>query len=386
MPNLKIQDYIYAHPNWRTELAEAPYNLKITEDDGFVMFKYDQIASDFNQEICREARGLILDTQDNFRVVRYAFRKFFNIDEGFADHINWDTAVASEKIDGSIMSVWFARGQWHLSTNGTIDAFRAPLNGVCPYKTFGELFESVLPLSWFESTLSSIFTHFCYTFELVSPYNKVVLDYPKTRVYLLSVRSMDTLHEFSLDDVIDFAKRFNMLTPQVYRLNNQADYRKLVEQMPEGHEGIVVRDVNNNRVKIKTLLYFEMHRARNNGVLTLERTIDLILANDHAEFLSYFPEYTDYFNAVEAVIHGVIAIAKNWDVRGFKQEYEKEFSERVARKQFSVNMAQNVAKGLQGLAYKCYDGRGVEWLNTLTAAQWARTFAHQFSMVKGVDQ
>ncbi len=383
MPNLKIQDYIYAHPNWRTELAEAPYNLKITEDDGFVMFKYDQIASDFNQEICREARGLILDSYDDFRVVRYAFRKFFNIDEGFADYINWDTAVASEKIDGSIMSVWYARGKWHLSTNGTIDAFKAPLNGVCPYKTFGELFESVLPLSTF---VGNRYENICWTFELVSPYNKVVIDYPKTKVYLLSVRFMDTLKELDYDQISTYAAKLRVSYPQFYYMNDEVGFRHIVEQMPEGHEGIVVRDANNNRVKIKTLLYFEMHRARNNGVLTLERAIDLILANDHAEFLSYFPEYTNYFNAVEAVIHGVIAIAQNWDARGFKQEYEKEFSERVARKQFATTMAQNVAKGLQPLAYKCYDGRGVEWLNTLTAAQWARTFAHQFSMVKGVDQ
>jgi hypothetical protein len=214
----------------------------------------------------------------------------------------------------------------------------------------------------------------------------VVIDYPKTQVYVLSVRDMSTLVEYSIDHLQIWADANAFATPQVYRLNNQSDYRKLVEDMPDGHEGIVVRDANDNRVKIKTLLYFQMHRARNNGVLTLERAIDLILANDHAEFLSYFPEYTNYFNAVEAVIHGVIVIAQNWDARGFKQEYEKEFSERVAKKQFAVNMAQKAAKGLQTLAYKCYDSCGVEWLNTLTAAQWARMFAHQFSMVKGVDQ
>lgn len=382
---LKVQEFILAHDNWRELLSTAPYNLKISEDDGFVLFKYNQINSDFSQEICKEARGLILDATDNFKVVRMAFKKFFNIGENYAAHIDWDSAVASEKIDGSIMSVWFARGQWHLSTNGTIDAFKAEIAGIGPYKTFGDLFESVLPLSRF-SEFSNILAHQCYTFELVSPYNKVVIDYPETKVYLLSVRDMHTLVEHNLEQVEEFAAHFGFTVPQRYYLNNEADYRKVVEQMPDGHEGIVVRDVNGERVKIKTLLYFQMHRARNNGVMTLERAVELILKNDHAEFLSYFPEYTDYFNAVEAVIHGVIVIAQNWDARGFKQEYEKEFSERVARKQFATTMAQNVAKGLQPLAYKCYDGRGVEWLNTLTAAQWARTFAHQFSMVKGVDQ
>ena len=40
---LKIQEFILAHDNWRELLANAPYNLKISEDDGYVLFKYSQI-------------------------------------------------------------------------------------------------------------------------------------------------------------------------------------------------------------------------------------------------------------------------------------------------------------------------------------------------------
>lgn len=379
---LKIQEFILTHENWRELLSAAPYNLKISEDDGFVLFKYNQINSDFSQEICKEARGLILDTQDNFRVVRYAFKKFFNIDENYAAHIDWDTAVASEKIDGSIMSVWYARDKWHLSTNGTIDAFKAEISGVGPYKTFGDLFESVLPLS----TFANYNKHRCWTFELVSPYNKVVIGYPETKVYLLSVRDMDSLEELGLDVVEMLADANGLAVPERYDLNNEADYRKVVEQMPEGHEGIVVRDANGERVKIKTLLYFQMHRARNNGVLTLERAVELILANDHAEFLSYFPEYTDYFNSIAAVVNGVHTIARTWDSTGLQAKWEENFSAHVAKKQFALNFAKKMAGGLQALAFKCYDGNGVKWLSTLTAAQWTRVFAHQFSFIKEVAQ
>lgn len=300
---LKIQEFILAHENWRELLADAPYNLKISEDDGFVLFKYNQIASDFHEEICKEARGLILDSQDNFRVVRYAFKKFFNLGEFYAAQLDWDTAVATEKIDGSIMSVWFARGKWHLSTNGTIDAFKAELNGVGPYKNFGELFESVLPLS----TFANYNKHRCWTFELVSPYNKVVIDYPETKVYLLSVRDMDSLEELGLDAVEILADANGLAVPERYDLNNEADYRKVVEQMPEGHEGIVVRDQYNERVKIKTLLYFQMHKAKNNGVITLERIVDLILKNDDEEFLSYFIEYRPKFSHIRNVREKILS-------------------------------------------------------------------------------
>lgn len=259
---LEIVKFIHEHEDWETLLSNAPYNLKISWDDRFVLFKYNQINSDFNEPICLEARGLILDSLDNFKVVRMAFKKFFNLGEPYAAHIDWDTAVATEKIDGSIMSVWYARGKWRLSTNGTIDAFKTELSDASLYRSFGDLFESVLPLSTFE--------HYhkrrCWTFELVSPYNKIVLGYPKTKVYLLSVRNMDTLEELDLDAVEMIADANGIAVPQRYDLNNEADYRQLVEQMPEGHEGVVVRDQYNERVKIKTLLYFQLHKAKNNGV------------------------------------------------------------------------------------------------------------------------
>lgn len=366
---LKIQEFILAHDNWRELLADAPYNLKISEDDGYVLFKYNQIASDFNKEICKEARGLILDTQDNFRVVRYAFKKFFNVDEGFAARLDWNTAVATEKIDGSIMSVWFARGKWHLSTNGTIDAFKAELNGVGPYKTFGELFESVLPLS----TFANYNKHRCWTFELVSPYNKVVIDYPETKVYLLSVRDMDSLEELGLDAVEILADANGLTVPERYDLNNEADYRKVVEQMPEGHEGIVVRDVNGERVKIKTLLYFEMHRAKNNGVITLERIVSLIRANDHYEFLSYFPEYQSVFDDVKRQIdHSEVVVEKvRQDVAEWKNNNKDVYEQdaRMARKWFAQDL------GKKGPLYFAeYDGKLANAVDSLETKKFISLF------------
>ena len=366
---LKIQEFILAHENWRELLAAEPYNLKISEDDGFVLFKYNQIASDFSQEICKEARGLILDTQDNYRVVRYAFKKFFNIDEGFAAHIDWNTAVATEKIDGSIMSVWYARGKWHLSTNGTIDAFKAELAGVGPYKNFGELFESVLPLS----TFANYNKHRCWTFELVSPYNKVVIDYPETKVYLLSVRDMDSLEELGLDAVEILADANGLTVPERYDLNNEADYRKVVEQMPEGHEGIVVRDANGERVKIKTLLYFEMHRAKNNGVLTLERIVDLIRANDHHEFLSYFPEYQSMFDDVKHQIDRAEGVEDKirQDVALWKNEHPFEEGDRTARKWFAQDYGKNKYAPLY---FAEYDGRLANAVATMETRKFISLF------------
>lgn len=368
---LKIVDFIKTHSNWEELLASSPYNLTIKRDGKLILFKYNQINSDFNEEICCEARGLILEER-TWKVVRMAFKKFFNLGESFAAQLDWDTTVATEKIDGSIISVFFYDGKWRIATNSTIDAFKAELNGVGPYKNFGELFESVLPLSRF-SEFSNILAHQCYTFELVSPYNKVVIDYPETKVYLLSIRNMNTLVEYPLDEVAEFANRFGFTMPQFYYMNDEAGFRHLVEQMPEGHEGIVVRDENGERVKIKTLLYFEMHRAKNNGVITLERIVDLIRANDHYEFLSYFPEYQSVFDDVkrqidhsEAVVEKVRQDVAEWKNNN-KDVYEQD--ERMARKWFAQDL------GKKGPLYFAeYDGKLAHTVDSLEIKKFISLF------------
>lgn len=362
---LKIQEFIHEHENWQELLSNAPYNLKITEDECYVLFKYNQISSDFHEEICREARGLILE-KGTWRVVRMAFEKFFNIDEPFANKIDWSSAVATEKIDGSIMSLWFNDGKWHLSTNGSIDAYKAQLANDIKYKTFGELFDAAAQLCGLDYSLLN--PAYCYTFELVSPYNKVVIAYPDPAIYLLSVRDMDTLEE----KIGHFDIGKGVLYPKEYNLNSEEEFRQIVEDMPEGHEGIVVRDEFGSRVKIKTLLYFELHRKANNGVLNTERVVDLIRANDYEEFLSYFPEYREYFESVKKVLDDIPATL--WEIQlkvdGWKSRNQMD-SETTRRRWFSQEFG---VYQLKTLYFMAYDGRLQKFVDNMTTKQLIRMF------------
>ena len=366
---LKIQEFIQAHKDWEQLLAAAPYNLTIKWDDGFVLFKYNQISSDFSQDICKEARGLILDSTQNFKVVRLAFEKFFNLQEPFAAQIDWDTAVGSEKLDGSLMSVWFARGKWHLSTNSTIDAFKAEISSVSPYKTFGDLFESVLPLSFFENTVSSYFTHFCYTFELVSPFTQIVLAYPETKVFLLSARNMQNLQEIPYDGIAEFAKRFNFTVPQFYYMNDEAGFKRLVESFDETHEGIVIRDSFNNRVKLKTQLYFKLHRMAHNGQLTIDRAVNLIRTNEVEEFLCYFPQYKDYIKEIQDKYNQILLALDEveLEVKEYKMKCNnkprKEFAEFAKKKEYPF------------LYFKAYDEQDLKsYVENLTDTTFIKLF------------
>lgn len=87
-------------------LKRDPYKLTINvgSDRRRFCFKYNQIKSDMSLPICQEARGLILDKEDNWNVVSYALPKFFNAAENEAVDIDWDSAEIFEKMDGSCVS------------------------------------------------------------------------------------------------------------------------------------------------------------------------------------------------------------------------------------------------------------------------------------------
>ena len=142
---IELQKFIINHKNWEEELQAEPYCIKITRDGPYIMFKYNQIESDFSNPLVRECRGIILK-EGTFEVVCHAFDKFGNYGESYAPEIDWETAVVQEKCDGSLIKIWYDDDDWHISTNGTIDAFKAFTDG--GERSFGDLVIEAMPISW----------------------------------------------------------------------------------------------------------------------------------------------------------------------------------------------------------------------------------------------
>lgn len=361
---LKIQGFIQSHPNWYELLQQPPYCLKISEDDGFYLFKYNQLSSDFDEEICCEARGIILDSRDGFRIVRMAFKKFFNVGELYAAAIDWDHAYATEKIDGSLMSLWYARGEWHLSTNGTIDAYKAPLGDGSVIKTFGELFD----IAYKNITDMDHYNLFdkkkCYTFELVSPWNRIVINYPEPKIYLLSARDMETLQE----TIIPVRFLPEIPRPTYYPIQSLMDCNAIVQKMSDEHEGIVVKDAQGNRVKIKTESYVRLHHVANNGVLTLEKAIDIIKANEADEFLSYFPQYKEYFSIIQTVLIDV----QKYIIRIGMETYMLKILLGLSKKEFAIYVKERNRRPLA--AWFAFYDENQQFFNNLPTKKFIKMF------------
>ena len=299
---LKLLEFILNHNNWEELLTRDPYNLKVTRDSGYIMFKYNQLCSDFNLPEVREARGIIFRESD-WQCVCHAFDKFGNQGEPYCPEIDWSTASVQEKVDGSLMKVWYD-DTWHISTNGTIDAFKAPLE--CANKeitSYGDLFLYCLKagkhsFSSLKSFTSFLDEEYCYMFEMVSPYNRVVIEYSEPKLYYLGCRDLDSHLEESYVEFNPFENGLGCLigSPETYPLHTLKEVQEAANALPWNEEGYVVCDANFNRVKIKSPEYVLAHHGRTNGNVSTSRLLEIILNNEIDEFLIYANEYTDKIN------------------------------------------------------------------------------------------
>lgn len=319
MFELELERFIQSHANWRELLQQPPYNITIKDDGKYTLLKYNQITSDFSNQIVRECRGIILC---DGAVVCQAFDKFFNYGEPNADEIDWPTARVQTKIDGSLIKLWYmgVEDKWHVSTNGTIDAYKCPLevnslisdtfNG--EYETYGELFDEAAKNSGLD--YSKLNKSRVYIFELVSPYNRIVVKYDRPEIWHIGTRSRLTLKEYDED--------IGVQKPKEYYFNSLEDCIEGAKNLTANEEGYVVVDAQWHRVKVKNPTYLMLHRAALNGKVTYSYLIELIRDGEVDEFVTYFPEYKDAIKRIEEKIAELV-IQTDRNNAILKREYAK---------------------------------------------------------------
>lgn len=287
----KIATYIRNNATWREYFKSL--NIHIGEDDHFIIFNYEA-GCDFSNELVQEARGIILD-KETLEVACWPFRKFANSHEPYADDIDWATARVQEKIDGSICKLWFNRytQQWQWSSNSIIDARNCNISPLV--KSF---YEAITRADNFNDLIfETLDKNKTYIFELVGPYNKVVISYDIPHLYHIGTRSNINGGEFNTylptrgnEDWFD--------KPKEYSLHSFDECITAVETLNKAdvveHEGFVVVDANWHRIKIKNSEYLFYHYLRT-GVLSKGNAIKFLQSDDVDidTLISNFPEYKD---------------------------------------------------------------------------------------------
>ena len=192
-------------------------------------------------EVTLSCRGLVFDDEGN--QVSYPFKKFFNIEEN--KHTPANDFEIYEKVDGSLITVFNYNGEWVVSSRGSFTSDQA----IAAQKLFKQLMN-----------LDRIDKAATYLFELIAPWNRIVVDYgEREELILLGARAK--YFEASHLDLYELSK---MLGCNLIRKFDFDDYKEIQKLNWENNEGFIVRFSNGDRCKIKFADYVKLHRVLTN--------------------------------------------------------------------------------------------------------------------------
>lgn len=313
---LKILRFINSNHNWRAILSAPPYNLMFRDFDGYTLIKYNQLFSDFKEPMVREARGFIIKKEGHkYKLVCMPFTKFFCVGDPNAKNdlrklYHRKEWYIEEKIDGSLIKLFYDNGKWNVSTSGTINAKDAEVQfKMKDINNFKELFDYA---SKDKINYDRLDKQYTYMFELVSLENKVIVPYEIEDVYYLGRRNNYTLRETPyFEDECIGVERCKRPKCRIVKVNKNPkkvmkELQKEVNSFTKEHEhfeGYVISDRSlKTRVKMKSTQYMELFFQKGNGIFSPRKILLMILDQKDDDVLSSFPEYRPKFDMVRRAL------------------------------------------------------------------------------------
>lgn len=102
----------------------------------------------------------------------------------------------------------------------------------------------------------------------------------------------------------------NIRLPQTFKVVDGEELVILANNLPGLQEGFVVRhNSTGGRLKIKSSVYVAVHHLRGNGIPSMTKLMELVLQNEQAELLAYFPEFLQYVTPIELALATLLADA-----------------------------------------------------------------------------
>lgn len=190
------------------------------------------------------ARGLVLDGDGN--VVARPWRKFFSLNERPETNLSKlpdETPELAEKLDGSMIVAFFnpETQKWQACTRGSWDNVQGQYANEW-LLTYGERLNK----------------EFTYMFELVAPWNRIVVFYPKDEMIMTGINHNLSGEDYSYARVREFGEKVGLKTVN-FEVRPPTDI-DLDDPNILNQEGYVARYSNGFRVKLKYGQYLILHR------------------------------------------------------------------------------------------------------------------------------
>ena len=194
-------------------------------------------------------------------IVSAAFPKFVNLGENvenFPVPTSLDGCRIMEKMDGSLCIVDWINGQVNMRTRGTTS-----------YKTLDNAADFEVALNkypcikfWME-----LHPNITLLFEIVSPNNRIVIDYPEIDFILIGAVNKGTYNLLSQFDIDVIAHDICVDRPKVFRREFGSTLDELVNYIKgcKGYEGVCLYCPDGRIFKIKGDEFLMLHRYKTNA-------------------------------------------------------------------------------------------------------------------------
>lgn len=340
---LKIQEYLLSGKTLEDLNAELGIKSVVHPSLPLVILNYDQIESPKLNPIVREARALVLNTND-WSLVARSFPRFFNWGEVQDEmHLfDFNDFIVQSKEDGSLVLLYFFDGKWHANTRGSFAM--DPMQ----HQTFTwrEAICKALNVSSLDDLNHRLDPNVTYVCEFVSPWNKIVRRYDAPKLYLLTAFSgLNELHHAVVDDLTHSL----FLRPEKFSFYLLEEIQEFLAKQTSDDptfEGVVICDRHGKRWKIKSPTYLGLHKLRGEGdnLFNPKHLLPFILSGEEDELLLYYPEVTESYlklkNKVEQEYQSLLTLwREHKDI-----ESQKDFALAVKHSQFSSLLFQTRKK------------------------------------------
>ena len=265
-----------------------------------------------------ELRGLSFVEQPNGEWERnLLLTRFFNIEK--EDVLNCKFKSGSVKYDGSVVSfIKFPTGKIFSKSKGSFNSEQA----IMANKIYSD-----------DKNLRK-FIDYCYDndltpiFELISPENKIVVNYPNTELILIQIRRF-TGEYLNKDEIQEITTRWNVKATEY--LPDDTTLDEIVKWQKENKtdiEGWVVTLDDGRMIKVKTNLYSVKHSGVNPVEISHKRSkkiVDMIIDDKIDDYISILKD-SPYKERVKDINNTLVDYITTY-IKAFTdlfEEYKKE--------------------------------------------------------------
>lgn len=230
------------------------------------------------------ARGLILDVKGE-RVAATPFPKFFNLGERGDESVPDLPFETFEKVDGSLVIVFWHEGRWRTATKGALRSDQAVWAG------------RVLA----DTDQGSLSRGTTYLVEAIYPENRIVVRYEETGLVLLAAYAEDG-HELTYEALREMGARLGWRTARRHAYSSVSELVEQTGTLPATQEGFVLRFSNGLRLKVKGEEYRRIH-ALVSRVTPLAMWEAMLAGDDMAKIRRDLPEeFWSDFDAITSIL------------------------------------------------------------------------------------